>query len=38
MASIANSLLELGVLTTEELGVKMKEIELKSANSEENSR
>ena len=38
MASIANSLLESGVLTTEELGVKMKEIELKSAKSEENSR
>tara|TARA_B110000444_G_C18803686_1_gene578795 strand:+ start:1017 stop:1397 length:381 start_codon:yes stop_codon:yes gene_type:complete len=38
MASIANALLESGVLTTEELGVKMKEIELKSANSEENSR
>jgi len=37
MASIANSLLESGVLTTEELGVKMKEIELKSNKSEKNS-
>jgi len=31
------SLLESGVLTTEELGVKMKEIELKSNKSEKNS-